>query len=121
MADETIRVVGLRETLRALNKCEKGLRKEVLLAGKVAAEPVAAAAREKLGRYAGASVSTVRPRSGARGAFVTQGARKVTGLRGDFGALQMTHVLMPALEEQREVVITIYERGLDRLITSAGF
>jgi hypothetical protein len=120
MAEQTIRVKGLRETQRALGKCEGGLKKEMLLAGKAAAEPVAVSAREKISRYRGASINTIRPRASVRGAFVTQGARKVTGLRGDFGKLQMG-LMMDALEEERGHVLEIYELGLYRLTKSAGF
>lgn len=112
---------GLRETQRALGKCEGDTGKAMLLAAKVAAEPVAASARSKLARYPGASVTTVRARASVRGAFVTQGAKKVTGKRGDFGGLQMTHVLMPALDENRDHVLAIYELGIYRLTKSAGF
>jgi hypothetical protein len=50
-------------------------------------------------QYRGASVIHDPAAGVARaGAFVTQGARKVTGLRGDFGVLQMVKVLEPALD-----------------------
>jgi hypothetical protein len=120
MAEGSVRVKGLRETQRALGKCEGGVGKTMLAAGKAAAEPVAVSAREKIGRYAGASVGTIRPRASVRGAFVTQGARKVTGLRGDYGKLQMG-LMIEALDEERGHVIELYELGLYRLTKSAGF
>lgn len=115
-----VRVKGLKETQKAFRKVDKGLAKEMRDAGKKAAEPVAAEARSRISKYAGASVSTIKPRATAGGAFVTQGARKVSGLRGDFGVLQMGH-LVDALEEKHDEVIRIYEEGLDRLNLSAGF
>jgi hypothetical protein len=110
----TIHVRGLREVQRAFAKCEGDLKKEMLRAGKLAAEPVAVTARDKISRYQGASLRTIRPRASARGAFVTQNARKVTGLRGDFGVLQM-RLMMDALEEQHEKVVEIYELAVDHL------
>lgn len=120
MAAATIRVKGLRETQRAFRKVDKGLAKEMRDAGKAAAEPVAAEARSRISRFSGASVDTIRPRAAVGGAYVTQNARKVTGLRGDFGRLQMGY-LIDALESKRDEAERIYEGGLDRLTRSAGF
>ena len=99
MAAATVRVRGLRETQRALQKVNKEAAKTVRDALKEATEPVASDARSRLSRYAGASVGTIGPRATNRGVFVTQRARKKTGKRGDFGVLQMQEVLVPALEE----------------------
>jgi hypothetical protein len=118
VAAATIRVQGLREVQRALKQCEGGLDKQMRAAGKAAAEPVAASAKDKIGRYRGASLGTIRPRASVRGAFVQQGARKVTGKRGDFGVLQMG-LLIDALEEEREQALTIYESRIDQLVDAA--
>lgn len=115
-----VRVKGLRETQRAFQKLEKSVAKEVRDELKAAAEPVAAAWRDKVARYVGASVATIRPRASVRGAFVTQNARKVTGRRGDFGSLQMRRG-DEALEENQNQVVTKVERMLDRLSASQGF
>lgn len=117
----TIRVSGLKEAQRAFKQCEGNLKKQMLLAGKAAAEPVAVSARSKLDRYNGISLNTIVPRSTMQGAFVTQKAKKVTGLRGDFGALQMTVGLMPALEENTAEIIEIYDHALGALTAEAGF
>jgi hypothetical protein len=121
MASATVRIRGLRELNRSLNKINKEAARTVRNAIKEAAEPVAAAARSKLSRFQGASVGTIAPRASVKGAFVTQRARKVTGLRPDFGRLQMTEVLVPALEEHRDEVLDRVEDALDRLGREAGF
>lgn len=88
---------------------------------KQAAEPVAAAARGKISRYHGSSLQTIHPVAYARGVFVVQDARKVSGLRGDFGNLQLRTGLEPALEENKESVLLGIERALDRIGIEEGF
>lgn len=121
MATGTVRVKGLRELQRSLSKVNKEAAKTVKDELKKVAEPVAATARGKLSRYAGASVSTIGPRVGVAGVFVTQRAKKVTGRRGDFGALTMRTALEPALEEHEDHIVNDVEDALDRLGRSAGF
>lgn len=116
-----VRITGLRETLSALNRVNREAAKIVKAELVKAAEPVAATAREKLSRYPGASTRTIGPRAVTRGVYVTQRARKVTGLRGDFGALQMTRVLIPALEEHEDDLVDAADDALTRLARSAGF
>ena len=121
MATGTVRIIGLRETMRALQKVNREVGKTVRDELKKAAEPVARDARSKLSRYQGASLNTISPRASTRGVYVTQRKRKVTGKRGDFGALQMTQGLMPALEENEDNIIREVEQAFDRLTRRAGF
>lgn len=121
MASGAVRITGLRETVRAFNKLDRAVTREVQKELKQAAQPVADTAKQKLSRYGGAKVSTVRPRARGASVFVTQGAKKVTGKRGDFGVLQQRQVLEPALEENREQVFHGVELALDRLTHSEGF
>jgi hypothetical protein len=112
-----VRVRGVREVVRAFRQLDRDAGKAVQARLAKAADPVAQSARDKLTRYRGASLGTIRPRATATGrVFVTQRARKRTGKRGDFGALQMTHGLMPALEEHRPDVIRELEHALDDLV-----
>jgi hypothetical protein len=121
MAGATVRIKGLTELNRALalvnSRAAKTVRDEL---GR-SAEPVAATARSKLSRYAGASVGTIGPRTFMGGVAVTQRAGKVSGLRPDFGSLQMREVLIPALEEHGDEIVRDVEFALDRLGNSAGF
>lgn len=121
MAAAQVHIKGLRELNRALNminrQAARGFRRELAQA----AEPVAATARSKLSVFQGASVGTIGPRAAMAGVFVTQRARRVTGKRGDFGALQMRRVLVPALHEHADDIVDELDRALDRIAAKAGF
>src|SRR3954469_23745052 len=97
-----VRVKGLREFQRAVGRASKETKKTVRDGLKQAAGPVVEAARAKEGKWAGSSVGTIGPRLTQRSVFVTQRARKVSGLRPDFGALQMREAFIPALNENAE-------------------
>ena len=117
----TVRVRGLTQTIRAFSVLEKGIRAEILGELRSIAEPVARDAQDKLSGYGGISLGTIGPRTSVRGAFVTQRARKVTGQRPDFGSLQMTHGLIPALEEHADDLEPAVGEAIDRLTRAAGF
>jgi hypothetical protein len=82
---------------------------------------VASTARELISAYQGASLGTIVPKVLARGAYVYQNARKVTGKRGDYGALQMRKGLVPALEQHTEGIVASLEVTIDKLGLAAGF
>lgn len=85
------------------------------------AEPVAREARSLVSQWQGAKTSTIGPRVVLAGVYVTQRARTVTGLRGDFGALQMTHAMIPALEHNEENIVAGAERAIDAIENLGGF
>ncbi len=116
-----VRIKGLREVDKAFRTMDKDAAKALRKALVEAARPVAETAQETLSRYRGASVKTIRPRASVRGAFVTQGAKKVTGKRGDFGTLQQRTVLEPALEANSDKVMEGAERAIDALSRRNGF
>lgn len=121
MATSTIRVKGLDELRRSFNRLDRRLTRDLGEELKRAAVPVAERARERVSRYRGASPQTIQPtRSGLR-VYVRQGARKVTGRRGDFGHLQMIEVLEPALEERSDEVVELVDDVLGRWGGDAGF
>lgn len=115
-----VRVKGIREVDKAFRQMDSDAAKVLRVAMVDAARPVAATAQEMISAYVGASVSTIRPRAGARGAFVTQGAKKVTGLRGDFGVLQMRR-LGEALDQNEDQVVRKAEAVIDLLAAHNGF
>ena len=117
----TVRVRGLSQTIRAFSVLEKGVRAEILGELRSIAEPVARDSQDLLSGYQGISLATIRPRTSVRGAFVTQGARKVTGQRPDFGSLQMRKGLIPALEAHADELEPAVGNALDRLTRAAGF
>jgi hypothetical protein len=85
-----------------------------------AAEPVAADARRREQRWRGASISTIGPRVTPAGVSVTQRARKVTGTRPDFGALQMREAMLPALADHVDDVERAAEDVLDVILNIGG-
>lgn len=118
--DPFIVVDGWREVDRALRKVETdkdpAFREEFAKAG----EHVADAFKRKIVRYAGARTDTVKSKALAKGVFVVQNANKVTGKRGDYGELQMRH-LIAAREENMDATVEALEDALDRVIVRAGF
>jgi hypothetical protein len=119
--DFTLKVKGYREVLRALNQVDKGTRKSVLDGLKKGAEPVAADARSLLSRYAGLDTGSIQPRAVARGVYITQKRGKKTGLRPDFGSLQMRQGLLPAAYRNQDKIVDAVDGALDKLIGKEGF
>lgn len=111
---------GLDETVRAFNRLDKRLAKETRDELKKVAEPVMSAARGKVAAYRGSRPGSIRPRARGASVYVTQGAKKVTGKRGDFGLLQQRK-LEEALEENEAEVYRGVEGFLDRFSSSEGF
>ncbi len=69
-------------------------------------------------RYAGIGKFRTSVRQGV--VAVQQSARKVTGLRGDFGALQMRKALIPASQSKLDEIEREMERALDDLAREFG-
>lgn len=78
------------------------------------AEPVAVEARAKGSRYRG--IGPFKARRKGAGASVEQTKRRVTGLHPQFGALQMTTILIPALESQRDGIERETKEWVDRSV-----
>lgn len=108
----------MKELQRALRQVDKSLERDLKDELKKAGEPVARSAASKLARWRGASTD-VRVHPLGKGVFVRQQARKVTGLRGDFGALQMRDAFIPALDENQHRIVADIEDALDRWIRQA--
>jgi len=114
----TVRVTGLRELQLALKTAEGRLDPDLKAALKKAAEPVRADAQAKGSRYSGLGPYRVVVR--ARGVDVEQSRGTVTGRRGDFGALQMNTLLMPALDAHEAEIEDGVEKAIDGVIARAG-
>jgi hypothetical protein len=116
VARETVRVRGLRELDRALKNADadlsKGLRDELKEAGELVRDE----ARQRFLPIQPRSAEsfTVRVRGGGQ-VFVEQRRRRTTGLRPDFGVLQMQTALLPALEAREGDVIRKVDDLLDRI------
>lgn len=116
-----VRVHGLREVNAAFRKVDKKLASQFGNDLKKAALPVVEEAKQKETRWAGASIGTIRAKRSGPRVFVEQSARKKTGLRGDFGALQMRDALEPALDEKSDEVFRAVDVVLNKYANSAGF
>lgn len=119
--ETSVRVEGHREAMRALNRVNKGVARDLKGWLKEAAQPVAEDAKARLSRFVGASLSTIKPAATVRGVFVRQNARSVTGKRPDFGGLVMTEGLIPAAWSRLDETLQGVERAWDRLADREGF
>lgn len=117
----TVNVKGYKEVIRALNRTDKETRKTLKDALKEAAEPVAVTARGLIAKYRGASTSTIQPRVVTKGVFVTQRKRKTTGMRPDFGSLQMRKGMIPALYDHEDDIVEHVDHAIGVLINREGF
>lgn len=118
---ETVRVTGYKETIRSLKDMERGTAAAIRLGLRQAAQPIADDAKQLIGAYPGASLGTIGPRVNQRGVSISQRAKKRTGHRPDFGALQMTAGLLPALDEHEDDVVRDVTEAVDILIARSGF
>jgi hypothetical protein len=118
--EATVRVYGVKEVNRAFRQVDKALAVQFGNDLKAAAAPVVQAAKAKE-HWQGASVGTIRARRVGPVVYVEQSARKVTGLRGDYGGLQMRQALMPALDENADEVFVSVDHVLDKYAAEAGF
>jgi hypothetical protein len=115
-----VRIQGLREAQRAFRKLDRAVSKDFKDELAHAAEPVARSAASRLVRFRGASTN-VKALTLARGVYVRQMQRTVTGRRGDFGALQMRTAFLPALAEHEDEIVHEVEKAFDRFADRAGF
>ncbi len=108
----SVKVKGLREFQRACNKggkeAKQGLNRRLVAAGQGVAEE----ARSRISRYSAKSAAGIRPRARVGTVVVEQRLRRTTGLRPEFGRLQMRRGLVPALEAKRPEL----ERQLERML-----
>lgn len=109
-----VKVKGLREFLRATDRAGRETKRLVREELRSAAEPVRAEAQRLFsdvdaGSAAGYAI-TVRK---AGVVAVYQRRRKVTGLRPDYGALQMREALLPALGRKQAQVEARLQRAVD--------
>lgn len=114
----TVRVEGYREAARALQKVNAGAKREILKGIAEAGRPIADDANRRLGRFT--AVGPVKSVGTTGGVFIRQTKRKVSGLRGDFGALQMRDGLIPAVESNEEKIVEHVENALEGLIAREG-
>lgn len=109
----TLRVEGYKEFLTACDNAGKDSKKFVRAALRQSGEIVKRDATAKFGRYDARTASGYRVVVRRTGVVVEQSIRRTTGLRPDFGALQMQRALVPALTENEEATERELEKALD--------
>jgi len=116
----TVRLHGLQQVNRAFKRIDDSVVGEVKEELRKLAEPVAADARGRIDRYAGASTGTIKPYPTMKGVVVRQAQRKKTGTHPNFGGLQMGH-LIGAMYDHEDEIVNEVEDLLDWLGRKEGF
>lgn len=126
MTDPVARLSGYTELLVALRSLPRAqqtaLRAEFRAVGRL----VANAARLKFTGGVASSASIAKTAAGfrpyvrLRGVEVDQTLRRTTGLRPDFGTLQMNRGLLPALEEKTDEIVVGIEAAMDEAQKAVG-
>lgn len=117
----TIKVEGLAETVRALQKIDRDAKKELYRGFRNAAKPIATDIKALLERYNEISLKTIRPHARISGVTIEQNKLKVTGERPDFGALQMRKGFIPAATAGIPLIEADVRKAIDELIAREGF
>lgn len=113
MADRTVAVTGYREFLRACDRAGTDSRKQVRGTFRKVGDIVKVEAAADFVDYSPHSAAGYRTVVRQTGVSVEQSLRKTTGLRPDFGALQMRVALLPALDKKADQVEHEFEHAID--------
>lgn len=109
----TVSVEGFRELMLGLHNAGKDTEKFGRAALRHAGDAVKEDASRKFAKYSKRTAEGYRVRVRRTGVAVEQSIRRTTGLRPDFGALQMRRALVPALEENTEETMHAMEVAVD--------
>jgi len=115
VARETLRVKGYRDFVRACDRAGRETKREVRGTLKEVGEVVRRDAEQRFSGVDARSAAGYRVSVRVTGVFVVQRLRKTTGLRPDYGSLQMRRALIPALEQNRRLVEASLEHAIDRV------
>jgi hypothetical protein len=115
VAQDTVRVKGLKELQRTLRDADKNLRASVRKELREAGEIVRSEAATLFSPRDARSAAGYKVRVRQRGVAVEQSLRKTTGLHPEYGSLQMRDALLPALDAKEGEVVSHLEGMLDRL------
>ena len=117
-----VRIKGLRQLNSAFKRYDERLQKDLDKTLLAAGELVAASARDRFSAIDTHAAQGFRPRMRGFGRLVVeQRQRRTTGLRPDFGSLQMRRALLPARAENTERIIGAMELMLDTIGAEEGF
>jgi len=115
-----IKIRGEREVRASFRRYERGVKKTVFKAGYAAAKIVSTDARPRFSDISSKTATGFVPSVRGPRAKVRQRIGPTTGLRGDFGSLQMRRALLPALYAKQGEAVRVYETSLEVLQKEAG-
>lgn len=116
----TLRVEGYRELMRAFALADKASRKALRETLRKTGGAVRADAAYEIDQHPDRkSAAGIRVIVRRRGVSVEQVLRKTSGLHPEWGAWQMRHALVPALDNNREITNARMEAALDAI--ASGF
>lgn len=115
MASPT-RIYGYSELLRACAFAGHDLSRETRAVFREVGEEVRIEAASRFERYSPKSAAGFRVRVRQHGVDVEQSLRRSTGTRPDFGALNMTRGLLPALEDREASIERRTEEAIDNVV-----
>jgi hypothetical protein len=113
--DKTLVVSGYAGLVRASKFLIPAERKETRAALARSGEIIRADASPRFAKYSTRSAAGFKVKVRTRGVEVDQTLRKTTGLRPDWGSLQMRKALLPALESKTTEVEAEFEKALDEV------
>ena len=108
-------VRGHRDVIKGLKDCEKKERFATRAILRRTGDAVKTEAATRFSRYDQKSAAGYRTVVRQRGISVEQRLRRTTGLRPDFGALQMAKALLPAAADKQAVTERAMEHALDEI------
>jgi hypothetical protein len=108
----TVSVEGFRELMLGLHNAGKDTERYSREALRHAGDAVKEDATRKFSKYDKRTSEGYRVRVRRIGVSVEQSIRRTTGMRPDFGALQMRRALIPALQENTEETMTAMEEAV---------
>jgi len=112
---QTLVVSGMADFLKATDLAPKESKRYVRSTFREVGEDVRAESAARFSRYDTRSAGRIRTIVRRRGVSVEQTLRRTTGLRPDFGALQMRTALLPALDANAGELDRKLSEALDRV------
>ncbi len=111
-----VKLIGLRQLHKKLKDYDDGLKRELEVKLRDAGDIVATGAQQRFSAIDVRSAAGFRSRvKGFGRVVVEQRRRKTTGLRGDYGTLQMERALLPSRADNHQRVVDSMENMLQTL------
>lgn len=108
-----VTVTGYKDLLKGLKTADKETRAAVRATLKTVGEATRASAIHKLSPIDKRSAAGYKTRVRQRGVGVEQSLKRTTGKHPEWGAYQMRHALIPALEDNEAETMRRMEAALD--------